>query len=589
MDELAAIAPLLPAPFERFFPLSTPHASADSQSTGTTEPAQSSGTAKPGAAKEVRAEAERRRTFAVISHPDAGKSTLTEALALHAKVISEAGAVHGKAGRKSTVSDWMEMEKARGISVSSTALQFNYTRSDVAGTDDEVVNVVNLVDTPGHSDFSEDTYRVLTAVDAAVMLIDAAKGLEPQTLKLFQVCRHRGIPVVTVINKWDRPGRTPLELLDEIDERIGLMPTPLFWPVGIAGDFRGLLRRGEDGDAAEYIKFTRTAGGAKIAPEEHLSPAEALALEGDTWVEAAEESELLSSNGQDHDQELFLAGQTSPVIFASAMLNFGVRQILDTLVTLAPPPRARLAIDETAREVDDPFSAVVFKVQAGMDTAHRDRLAFMRVVSGVFERGMVVTHAQTGKPFATKYALTVFGRERSTVENAYPGDVVGLVNATALAPGHTLYVDKKVEFPPIPSFAPEHFAILRAESASKYKQFRKAVDQLDSEGVVQILRNDVRGDASPVMAAVGPMQFEVVAARMKAEYNVDPKIEHLGYSLARRTDAASADELNRQRGVEVFTRSDGVLLALVSDKWRLQYILKELPELTLEPLVAATD
>ncbi len=568
--------------FERFSALSTPHASTAGDSV-------TGGPATSGSAADVRAQARRRRTFAVISHPDAGKSTLTEALALHAKVISEAGAVHGKAGRKATVSDWMEMEKARGISVSSTALQFNYTSSE---SDDGVVNVVNLVDTPGHSDFSEDTYRVLTAVDAAVMLIDAAKGLEPQTLKLFQVCRHRGIPVITVINKWDRPGRAPLELLDEIDERIGLTPTPLFWPVGIAGDFRGLLRRGTDdraGEALEYIKFTRTAGGARIAPEEHLTPDGALDREGDVWTEAAEESELLSASGQDHDQELFLAGQTSPVIFASAMLNFGVRQILDTLVALAPPPRARLDVDGSPREVDDPFSAVVFKVQAGMDTAHRDRLAFMRVVSGVFERGMVVTHAQTGKPFATKYALTVFGRERSTVEDAYPGDVVGLVNATALAPGHTLYVDPKVEFPPIPSFAPEHFAILRAESASKYKQFRKAVDQLDSEGVVQILRNDIRGDASPVMAAVGPMQFEVVSARMKAEYNVEPRVEPLGYALARRTDAASADELNRQRGVEVFTRSDGVLLALVSDKWRLQYLLKEMPELTLEPLVAATD
>ncbi|MCK8672739.1 peptide chain release factor 3 [Rhodococcus sp. HM1] len=564
--------------------MSTPPASA----TGDTGTAISdSGTA--ALSKEVRAEAARRRTFAVISHPDAGKSTLTEALALHAKVISEAGAVHGKAGRKSTVSDWMEMEKARGISVSSTALQFNYRSSESTADEDDPGNVINLVDTPGHSDFSEDTYRVLTAVDAAVMLIDAAKGLEPQTLKLFQVCRHRGIPVITVINKWDRPGRAPLELLDEIDERIGLTPTPLFWPVGIAGDFRGLLRRGEDGAAEEYIKFTRTAGGAKIAPEEHLDPDAALEREGDAWAEAAEESELLSASGQDHDQELFLAGQTSPVIFASAMLNFGVRQILDTLVALAPPPRARLDIDDNPRNVDDPFSAVVFKVQAGMDTAHRDRLAFMRVVSGVFERGMVVTHAQTGKPFTTKYALTVFGRERSTVEAAYPGDVVGLVNATALAPGHTLFVDRKVEFPPIPSFAPEHFAVLRVDAASKYKQFRKAVDQLDSEGVVQILRNDVRGDASPVMAAVGPMQFEVVSARMKAEYNVEPRIEPLGYALARRTDAASRDELNRQRGVEVFTRSDGVLLALVSDKWRLQYIRKELPDLTLEPLVATTD
>ncbi|MEU4345393.1 peptide chain release factor 3 [Nocardia sp. NPDC023852] len=530
------------------------------------------------------AEVARRRTFAVISHPDAGKSTLTEALALHARMISEAGAIHGKAGRKSTVSDWMEMEKARGISVSSTALQFNYR---AAGSD--VDSVINLVDTPGHSDFSEDTYRVLTAVDAAVMLIDAAKGLEPQTLKLFQVCRHRGIPVITVINKWDRPGQAPLELLDEINERIGLTPTPLFLPVGIAGDFRGLLRRGPGGAPLEYIHFTRTAGGATIAPEESLTPESAQAREGEPWTTAVEESELLSAIGQDHDQELFLAGQTSPVVYASAMLNFGVRQLLETLVALAPAPGPRRDVGGTPRDTSDPFSAVVFKVQAGMDAAHRDRLAFMRIVSGEFERGMVVTHAQTGRPFATKYALTVFGRERATVDTAYPGDVVGLVNATALAPGHTLFVDKKVEFPPIPSFAPEHFAVLRAQSAGKYKQFRKAIDQLDSEGVVQVLRNELRGDASPVLAAVGPMQFEVVTARMLAEFTVETTMEHLGYSLARRTDAASAEELGRQRGVEVFTRSDGALLALFSDKWRLQYIEKEHPTLTLEPLVATAD
>ncbi|WP_194838658.1 peptide chain release factor 3 [Nocardia sp. XZ_19_369] len=530
------------------------------------------------------AEVSRRRTFAVISHPDAGKSTLTEALALHARMISEAGAIHGKAGRRSTVSDWMEMEKARGISVSSTALQFNY-RAEGSDTD----SVINLVDTPGHSDFSEDTYRVLTAVDAAVMLIDAAKGLEPQTLKLFQVCRHRGIPVITVINKWDRPGQAPLELLDEISERIGLTPTPLFLPVGIAGDFRGLLRRGEEGAPLEYVHFTRTAGGATIAPEESLTPDQAEAREGEAWTTAVEESELLSATGQDHDQEMFLAGQTSPVIYASAMLNFGVRQLLETLVSLAPAPGPRPDVHGGAREVTEPFSAVVFKVQAGMDAAHRDRLAFMRIVSGEFERGMVVTHAQTGRPFATKYALTVFGRERNTVDTAYPGDVVGLVNATALAPGHTLFVEKKVEFPPIPSFAPEHFAVLRAESAGKYKQFRKAIDQLDSEGVVQVLRNDIRGDASPVLAAVGPMQFEVVTARMLTEFNVETKLDNLPYTLARRTDAASADELGKQRGVEVFTRSDGALLALFSDKWRLQYIEKEFPKLTLEPLVATAD
>ena len=524
-------------------------------------------------------EVARRRTFAVISHPDAGKSTLTEALALHAKVISEAGAIHGKAGRRSTVSDWMEMEKARGISVTSTALQFTYRSA--AGTS----TVINLVDTPGHADFSEDTYRVLTAVDAAVMLIDAAKGLEPQTLKLFQVCRHRGIPVITVINKWDRPGQTPLELMDEIETRIGLKPTPLLWPVGIAGDFRGLLDRSTGG----YIRFTRTAGGATIAPEEFLDADAAAAREGIDWTNAVEESELLSISGADHDQDEFLAGRTSPVIFGSAVLNFGVHQILDTLVDLAPPPGEREDVDGTPRPVTAPFSAVVFKVQAGMDSAHRDRLAYIRVCSGTFERGMVVTNAANGKPFTTKYAQSVFGRERSTVDTAFPGDVVGLVNALTLRPGDTLYTEQPVRFPPIPSFAPEHFAVLRADSAGKYKQFRRAVDQLDSEGVVQVLRNEVRGDAAPVLAAVGPMQFEVVAARMRSEFSVEAKMEHLAYALARRTDDASAAELNRQRGIEVFTRSDGVLLALVSDRWRLQYIQKEHPDLLLEPLVAAAD
>lgn len=506
---------------------------------------------------------------------------MTEALALHARMISEAGAVHGKGGRRSTVSDWMEMEKARGISVSSTALQFAY-EGEHSGDEP---NVINLVDTPGHADFSEDTYRVLTAVDAAVMLIDAAKGLEPQTLKLFQVCRHRGIPVITVVNKWDRPGQTPLELIDEITDRIGLIPTPLYVPVGIAGDFRGLLDR----RTGEFIKFTRTAGGSKIAPEELQDADAALAGEGDAWVAAVEESELLGEMGQDHDQEMFLAGQTSPMIFTSAMLNFGVRQLLEALVEFAPAPEGRSGIDGTERTVTDPFSAVVFKVQAGMDASHRDRLAYMRIVSGEFERGMVVTHAQTGKPFATKYAQAVFGRDRSTVDTAYPGDVVGLVNAMALAPGDTLYIEPKVQYPPIPSFAPEHFSTLRVTTADKYKQFRKAIDQLDAEGVVQVLRNDLRGDASPVLAAVGPMQFEVVTARMKAEFNVDTVLEPLGYTLARRTDEASAPELDRQRGVEVFTRSDGAVLALFSDKWRLAFIEKEFGDLTLEPLVAAAD
>ncbi|MGO1276328.1 MAG: peptide chain release factor 3 [Corynebacterium variabile] len=555
-----------------------------------------SDTASSASPSTVAAESHRRRTFAVIAHPDAGKSTLTEALALHAHVINEAGAVHGKAGRKSTVSDWMEMEKDRGISVASSALQFEYAPEGHEGEP----YMINLVDTPGHADFSEDTYRVLTAVDAAVMLVDGAKGLEPQTLKLFRVCKARGLPIITVINKWDRPGKEPLELVDEIVTEIGLQPTPLYWPVGEAGDFRGLAKLTADGEPEEYIRFLRTAGGSSIAPEEHYSPAEASEKEEGAWDTAAEEAELLAADGAVHDQELFLDCTTSPLIFASAMLNFGVHQILDTLCALAPEPGARESDPKTVeaaassggsavekiREVDEAFSGVVFKVQAGMDTHHRDKLAFMRVVSGRFERGMQVTHAQSGRTFSTKYALTVFGRDRTTVEDAWPGDIVGLVNAGALAPGDTIYAGRRVQFRPMPQFAPESFRTLRAKTLGKYKQFRKALDQLDSEGVVQILRNDARGDANPVMAAVGPMQFEVMQARMAGEYNVETVTEPIPYQVARRTDAASAPELGRQRGVEIFTRTDGELIALFGDKWKLAFVEKEHPELTMEPLVA---
>jgi len=453
---------------------------------------------------DVTREAARRRTFAVISHPDAGKSTLTEALALHAQVITEAGAVHGKAGRRSTVSDWMEMEKARGISITSAALQFAYGD-----------HVVNLVDTPGHSDFSEDTYRVLSAVDCAVMLIDAAKGLEPQTLKLFRVCKARGIPVITVINKWDRPGLDPLALMDEIYRDIGLQPTPLTWPVGIAGDFKGVLER----RTGDYVAYTRTAGGARRAPEERLDAEAAAEREGADWETAVEESDLLAADGADHDQEMFLDGITTPVLFASAILNFGVAALLETLVELAPSAMPFADVAGERRHVGEPFSAFVFKVQSGMDAAHRDRLAYIRICTGVFERGMVVTHAATGRPFTTKYAQHVFGRERESVELAYPGDVVGLVNANALGVGDTLYAEKPVTYPPLTTFALEHFAVARSKETAKHKQFRKGIEQLEQEGVVQVLRSNRRGDQAPVLAAVGPLQFEVTSHRMAAEFN----------------------------------------------------------------------
>jgi peptide chain release factor 3 len=524
---------------------------------------------------EVREQAARRRTFAVISHPDAGKSTLTEALALHAHVIGQAGHIHGKAGRKSTVSDWMDMEKARGISITSAALQFSYQDC-----------VINLLDTPGHADFSEDTYRVLAAVDCAVMLLDAAKGLEPQTLKLFQVCRFRRIPIITVVNKWDRPGRAALELLDEISERIGIAPTPLTWPVGIAGDFHGVLDR----RAGTMTSYTRTAGGATIAPEQHLQPEQALDRYGEDWQTAVEESELLSATGADFDQASFLAGDTTPVLFAAAVLNFGVGRLLDELVRIAPTAAEREDEQGRARPVEAPFSAFVFKIQAGMDAQHRDRLAYARVCSGVFERGMVATHAASGRPFATKYAQQVFGRERQTLDVAYPGDVIGLVNATALRVGDSLYVDEPVVFPPIPSFAPEHFAVCRALDSGRYKQFRRGIEQLEQEGVVQVLRSDRRGDQAPVLAAVEPMQFEVAQHRMSGEFSAPVELSQLEYSIARLTDASSEPVLNRESGVEVLTRAnDGALLALIAGKWRLQRLERDHPDLTLEPLIAGTD
>ncbi|MGH3950702.1 MAG: GTP-binding protein, partial [Pseudonocardiaceae bacterium] len=301
---------------------------------------------------DILGEAQRRRTFAVISHPDAGKSTLTEALALHAQVLSSAGAVHGKGDRRGVTSDWLEMERARGISITSAALQFSFGDT-----------VINLLDTPGHADFSEDTYRVLSAVDSAVMLLDAAKGLEPQTLKLFDVCRHRGIPVITFINKWDRPGRDALDLCEELAQRINLQAMPLTWPVGIAGDFRGVL----DLRTEEMVRYERTAGGATAAPEEHLTADRAQTEEGDNWAGALEESELLVSDGGEFELGRFLDATATPVVFGAAMLNFGVRHLLDLLVDVAPRPEARIDVHKRVRPLDAPFSAFVFKVQTGMD------------------------------------------------------------------------------------------------------------------------------------------------------------------------------------------------------------------------------
>jgi peptide chain release factor 3 len=356
--------------------------------------------------------------------------------------------------------------------------------------------------------------------------------------------------------------------------------------VGIAGDFRGLVERA----TGVYTAYTRTPGGAGKALEEVFKdPEQAREREGAAYDAAEEELALLDEIGADIDMESFLAGESSPVLFGAALSNIGVRRLLDAMCELAPAPTPRTSVEGEARPVASPFSGLVFKVQANMDPAHRDRVAFVRVASGRFERGMVLTHAATGRPFATKYAQAMFGQERETVETAYPGDVIGLVNAGALRPGDTLYADVPVSFPPIPSFAPEHFGVVRCRDAGKYKQFRRGIDQLDTEGVVQVLASDLRGDQAPVLAAVGPLQFDVVLHRLEHEFGARSELDILGYQLARLTDEDGVTALAGVRGAEVLTRRlDGAQLALFADKWRLNAIKRDNPSLKLEPLLAGT-
>jgi peptide chain release factor 3 len=542
----------------------------------------------------IMSEAARRRTFAVISHPDAGKSTITEALALHGRAISSAGAVHGKGDRKGVVSDWMSMEQDRGISITSAALQFEYRGC-----------VVNLLDTPGHADFSEDTYRVLTAVDAAVMLLDAAKGLEPQTLKLFEVCRARRIPVITFINKWDRPAKDALDLLEEIEDRIGIKPTPVTWPVGVGGEFHGVIERVAIGEGSEavggssgessggtsestgMVRYERSPGGQQSAITELLDAAEAEARFGADFTRALEECELLSEVEANHDQKTFEAGQTSPTLFGAALVHFGVAQLLDLLVDIAPPPFPREDVAGQPRELESGFSGFVFKSQANMNASHRDQLTFIRICSGRFERGMQVTQAQGKRTMSTKYAQTMFGASRDTVDEAWPGDIIGLVNASGLSVGDSIFEGKAVEFPPLPAFAPEHFGALQMHDTSKAKRFRRGIAQLDAEGVVQVLYSERRGDAVPVLAAVGPLQFEVTLARLAAEFDVPATIDRLPYQLARLTDADGAKLLRNAPGVEVFSRPrDGAHLVALPNKYRIQTIQNDYPGVVLEPLLA---
>ena len=512
-------------------------------------------------------EAARRRTFAIISHPDAGKTTLTEKFLLYGGAIREAGAVQSRKAERAATSDWLEMEQKRGISVSSTVLRFEHDG-----------HVFNLLDTPGHKDFSEDTYRVLSGVDAAVMVLDAASGVEPQTEKLFAVCRQRGTPVITFVNKLDRPSPEPLEILDDIEAKLEITAHPVTWPVKPHGDFEGVVDRRD----RTFHRLEASAHGATRATERATTW-----VRGDGQVDddTADEVELLDEIGADVDLDAFLAGEATPTFFGSARSNFGVRLLLDAVADLAPAPGPREDADGVPRPIEAPFSGLVFKVQANLDPRHRDQLAFLRVASGVFERGATLTSARTGKKIAAKYAHQVFGRERETVEEAYPGDVVGLVNVSDLRAGDTLYVDDPVSFPPIPTFTPEHFLEARPVDRSKVKQFRRGIEQLDEEGVVQVLRHPDLGDQAPLLAAVGRLQFDVAEWRMEHEFGSPLRLEPVGWDTARGTDEDSAGELARMRDVAVYRRASGTPLALFRSRYVAERIERDHPHLRLDTVL----
>jgi peptide chain release factor 3 len=413
------------------------------------------------------------------------------------------------------------------------------------------------------------------------MLLDAAKGVEPQTLRLFEVARARGIPLLTFVNKYDRPGLEPLAMLDHIEETLGIAPVAATWPVGIPGDFRGVVDRA----GGAFHRFTRTAGGATRAAEEVLSVEDARAREGDAWLVAEEELALLDAVAGELDPEQFADGRMTPVFFGSAVSNFGVGLLLDALLRTAPAPRARPTQDGGSRPIDAPFSALVFKVQANMDPRHRDRVAFLRVCSGRFERGMRVVNARTGRPFTMAHAHEVFGDGRTVLDEAFPGDVMGLVNAGDLRVGDTLYLDEPVAFPPIPTLAPEHFVTLRNRDASRHKQFHRGLKQLAEEGVVHVLRRDPVADPNPVLAGVGPLQFEVAVDRLEREFGAVVGLDPAPWKVARRTDAEGAEILRAHRHADVLYRSDGMHLALFTSDYMLDRFVRDHPDVTLDRML----
>jgi peptide chain release factor 3 len=526
------------------------------------------------------AEIARRRTFAIISHPDAGKTTLTEKFLLYGNAIHLAGAVKDRKNQRATTSDWMELERQRGISISSTVLQFDYDGY-----------AVNLLDTPGHKDFSEDTYRVLTAVDAALMVIDAGKGVEAQTRKLFEVCRRRGIPIFTFMNKCDRPTRNPLALLDELEAVLGIQSSPLVWPLGNGPSFRGVYeRRGR-----QVHLFERAQGGAYPAPVTVTSldePAVRAKLDDISYAEVREQLEMLDGAGHPFDLDAVRAGRQTPVYFGSAVNNFGIQLLLDGFLRDSVPPQPRRSVfGGEPREIpvdNDKFSGFVFKIQANMDPRHRDRIAFMRVCSGRFSRDMPVYHAQTGKTVRLSSSHKLFGRERETVDDACAGDVIGMVGHGAFGIGDTLTEDRTILFDEIPRFPPEVFTYISNPNPSDSKKFRAGLEQLLQEGVVQSFAARHAPPGSTLLAAVGPLQFEVVQYRLQSEYGAESRLQPAPWTLLRwvepHPDLEKRSEIVMATGVSFGTDKLEQPIVLFPNDWTMRYFAEKNPQLSLSEL-----
>ena len=526
---------------------------------------------------ELETQISRRRTFAIISHPDAGKTTLTEKFLLYGGAIAQAGVVKGKKNSRAATSDWMEIEKQRGISVTSSVMQFQYEGF-----------CINILDTPGHQDFSEDTYRTLMAADSAVMVIDGAKGVEPQTRKLFKVCAMRHIPIFTFVNKMDRETRDPFDLLDELERELGIETYAMNWPIGSGKDFQGVYDRGK----SELLFFSGVSGKNKAGKHavDLYSPEVAQLLDSEAkHQQLIDDVELLSA-GRELDLEEVRQGQLSPVFFGSALTNFGIEPFLESFLKLTPPPLARVADCGTIDPFSPDFSAFVFKIQANMNKAHRDRLAFMRICSGKFQRDAEYFHVQGNRKMRLSQPQQMMAAEREIVDEAYAGDVIGVFDPGIFSIGDTITVPgKKFSYSGIPTFAPEHFARVSAKDSMKRKQFVKGTEQIAQEGAIQIFKVPNSGMEEVIVGVVGTLQFDVFQYRMKNEYGVELRMEGLPYEEIRLIDSYPGDltDMNLGSDAELLEDYKGRNLLVFTSYWAIDFTCRRNPGLQVSEIVVS--